>query len=203
MRDAASAGTLRRELGIGDEAPILMFTGRVRKSKGCSTLVEALSKIKDLPFHMVFVGKCKPLSYAGRLMADAERLGLAGRVHLYGFTPDVRKLINEADIGVAPSIVREACPLSPMEFMQAGKCIVATNNGAQPEYITDGKTGLLVPPADSEALATALRPVVSDAGLRSSLGSSAKEYFSQSMSYSAFLGKITDAYGDVSPYLPA
>lgn len=185
---------LRQELGISSDTLLLVFTGRVRKSKGCMTIVEALAKIKDLPFHMAFVGRCKPENYGDKLLKAAAELGLGGRVHLYGFVPNVRSLISEADIGVAPSIMKESSPLSQMEFMQAGKCLIASNNGGQAEFIHDGETGLLVPPADADALAAAIKSVIEDKQLRLKLGENARAYFNGNMSYAKYLTDITAIY---------
>lgn len=189
-----SAENLRDKYIIDDSTPILMFTGRIRKSKGCETLVRALSKVCDLDWSMVFVGTCKPADYNEKLIKIAAEYGIADRIKFYGFSDNVPALISQATVGIAPSIVREACPLAPIEFMQRGACMIATNNGAQPEYITDGKTGLLVPPADVEALADAIRKVLLHPELRQQIALAGQEYFNQAMSYPKFLEAILSAY---------
>lgn len=193
--ETLSLPTLRRQLGAEGDCPVLMFTGRVRRSKGCMTMVKALAGVRGLPFRMVFVGKCKPERYGARLLAEAERLGIGGKVRLWGFTADVRSLVREADIALAPSIVREACPLSPMEFMQAGKCVITTDNGGQTEYIKDGETGMIVPPDDAEALSAAIRRAVEDAALRRRIGENARSHFENEMSYPVFIGRMLAVYG--------
>lgn len=185
---------LRRRYGIDASTPLIMFTGRVRKSKGCGVLVEALGQLKEVRWMMLFVGTCKPADYDKELLLDAREAGIADRIGFYGFSDNVRALLRQADIGVAPSIVREACPLSPMEFMQASKCIIATNNGAQPEYITDGITGLLVKPGSADELAAALRTVLAAPNQRDALGKSAGEYFEKHLNYADFVKSIIKAY---------
>lgn len=185
---------LRRQYGIAPETPLLMFTGRVRKSKGCEIIVKALGALCEQQFAMFFVGACKPKNYAEKLKRMAEELGVSDKVHFLGFMPDVRQLIKEADIGLAPSIVREACPLSPMEFMQAGKCVVSTNNGAQSEYIVNGKTGVLIPPGNHIALAKQLDNLLNDNEKVQRIGHEAKMHFIQNMNYSLFVEKIINAY---------
>lgn len=187
-------GSLRSLYGIAPDVPLLMFTGRVRKSKGCEVIVRALGELRSLPFAMVFVGACKPKGYAAILARVANELGIADRIHFHGFATDVRRLIQEADIGLAPSVVREACPLSPMEFMQAGKCVVATDNGAQPEYITHGVSGMLVPPADAKALAGTLGKLLTDMEATRAIGRSAQSHFMHDMDYGCFVNKIISAY---------
>ena len=61
--------------------------------------------------------------------------------------------LRQADFGILPSIYPEALGISNLEYMMAGKAHIASNNGAQPEYVNDGVNGLLVPPGDEKALA--------------------------------------------------
>lgn len=191
----AQPENLRERFGVDDKVPLIMFTGRVRKSKGCKTLVRSLGKVRDLSWMMLFVGTCKPADYDKELIETARECGIADRIGFYGFSDNVRSLITQASVGVAPSIVREACPLSPMEFMQAGVCVIASDNGAQPEYITNGETGLLVAPGDVDGLAASLRDVLSDYKLRRRLAAAGNAYFEKSMSYPGFLRSILKAYG--------
>lgn len=188
-----SAPDLRKLYGIGSETPLLMMTGRVRESKGCSDIIAALRRLSHLPWEMVFVGACKPADYGEKLMREAAEAGIAGRIHLYGFTPDARSLVSQADIGLQPSRVREAFGLSQIEFMQAGKAVITTDNGAQPEYIIPGRTGLLVPPAEPDRLAEAILALLEDDSGRAT-GARAKAYFDSHLSYNLFVDKILQAY---------
>lgn len=185
---------LRFRFGIEPHTPVLMFTGRIRKSKGCAVIIEALSLIKDLPWAMIFVGNCKPSDYDRHLTSMALKSGIGNRVFFTGFSKSVRALINQADIGLAPSIVKEACPLSPMEFMQAGKCVITSDNGAQPEYITDRVTGFLTPPDSPAKLADILKETLSDSVIRQKAGNNARIYFEKEMNYDSFISKILSIY---------
>lgn len=187
---SADTRDLRAELGLAADVPIIMFTGRIRRSKGVGVLVEALGQLRNLPWHLVLVGTCKPPEYREKLLRQAERDGIADRITFTGFTSDVYGLIAQSDIGVAPSIVREACPLSPMEFMKMGKCVITTDNGAQPEYVQ----GLMVPPDDEQPLADALYRAITDTEFRREAGEDAAEYFATRMAYPAFVKKILEAY---------
>lgn len=192
--EKTAGGSLRARLGIGNDTPLLMFTGRVRRSKGCSTIVEALGLVKELPFRMVFVGRCKPENYGDKLLQDAERLGIRERIHIYGFTPDVRSLVREADVALAPSIMRESSPLSQMEFMQAGKCIITTDNGGQVEFIRDKENGLIVEPDNATQLAAAIKSVVEDTSLRRRLAMQARSDFESGMAYDHFMERMLAIY---------
>lgn len=190
----AEAEDLRQRYAVRPGVPLILFTGRVRESKGCQVLVEALVRVRDLDWTMIFVGTCKPADFDKELVRIAQRGAVGHRVGFYGFSDNVRALIRQADIGVAPSIVREACPLSPMEFMQAAVPVIATDNGAQPEYITDGETGVLVPPDNVEALAAALRSMITDPRRRQRIGRRGAGYFAENLSYQRFIDEILRAY---------
>ena len=190
----AKEQSLREIYNVPNDTPLLIFTGRVRKSKGCAVIIDALAAIKDLPFHMLFIGSCKPKDYINTLRAKAAVAGIDSKVSFHGFANNTRELIKEADIGIAPSIVREACPLSPMEFMQAGKPVIATNNGAQSEYIQNNKTGVIISPDNSNELADSLRVLINDISFRNEIGKSAQEYFNMELDYSKFINKIIESY---------
>ena len=187
---------LHKKYSVEESTPLLMFTGRVRKSKGCEALVRALAQVKDLNWLMIFIGTCKPIEYSNRLLQIAGELGVADRIKFYGFSNSVQSLISQATVGIAPSIVREAWGLAPIEFMQRGVCVITTDNGAQKEYITHGRNGLLVPPADVDALACAIRKALTEPELREQIAKTGQEYFQASMSYSKFMDNILSAYAN-------
>lgn len=194
--NAPVSETLRQRLGIQKSVPLLMFAGRVRRSKGCSTIVEALSMIKELPFCMVFVGKYKPEKYSDKLLKAAERFGIKDRIHFIGFASNVRNFIREADIALAPSIMRESSPLSQLEFMQAGKCIITTNNGGQTEFIRHNETGLIIDSDNAKQLAAAIKSVIEYVRLRLMLGDNAHAYFEKNLNYVHFINNMLAIYND-------
>lgn len=186
--------SLRQKYAIKTETPLIVFAGRIRKSKGCTILLDALSHIKDLSFHVIFIGACKPKGYQKKLLKLSFQYGIEKQVSFYGFSNKVKNLIQEADIGVAPSIVREACPLSPLEFMQAGKCVITTYNGGQSEYISSGKNGILITPNNVSELAKALHILLSSNELRKCLGKEAKKYFEEELYYDKFIKQVIQCY---------
>lgn len=188
--------SLRALYDIPSSAPLLMFAGRVKKSKGCSVILKALSRIAHKPFHIVFVGALKSEKYRRQLMDIAAAGGIEERVHFYGFTPDARQFMRQADIAIAPSVTLDSCPLTNIEYLQLGKCEVSTNNGGQAEYLEDGRTALLVGPGDDMALADAIGRVIDDRDLRERLAKAGREHFEQHMSYSQFVDKVLEAYSN-------
>jgi glycosyltransferase involved in cell wall biosynthesis len=100
-------------------------------------------------------------------------LGVSDEVQFLPFTDAVPEFMSAIDIFVLPSHT-ETFGFVLVEALAMGKAIVATNSGGVPEIITDGSTGILVPPRDGQALADALLKLLKDQRLRSSFSSEAR-----------------------------
>jgi D-inositol-3-phosphate glycosyltransferase len=100
-------------------------------------------------------------------------LGVSDKVQFLPFTDAVPEFMSAIDIFVLPSHA-ETFGFVLVEALAMGKAIVATNSGGVPEIITDGSTGLLVPPRDVQALSDALLRLLKDQRLRSSFSSEAR-----------------------------
>jgi glycosyltransferase involved in cell wall biosynthesis len=115
--------------------------------------------------------------------AEAQRLGLTGRVVFLGVRKDVPELLSGLD-AVLFSSVREGFSLTMLEAMAAGVPVIATEVGGTPELITHGRTGLLVPPGQPEQLAEALVGLLLDpagaAAIQEAARKSVEERFSLS-----------------------
>ncbi|WP_279165375.1 glycosyltransferase [Thermus scotoductus] len=101
-----------------------------------------------------------------------KALGLEDRVRFLGLRTDVPEILAAADAFILSSRW-EGNPLSVMEAMAAGKPVIATAVGGVPELVQDGKSGVLVPPGDVEALAEAILRLAGDVHLRRQLGQEA------------------------------
>lgn len=143
--------------------------------KGLSHLLEALAKLRTerADAHLVVIGKCKEKSKIPGLL---DRLGIAHAVEFVSgvSTERIVELYAEAEVACVPSLY-EGFSLPAAEAMACGVAVVGTTGGAVPEVVgTSGETGILVPPADPGALATALRTVLDDAALRARLGAAGR-----------------------------
>jgi glycosyltransferase involved in cell wall biosynthesis len=147
----------------------VVFLGRVGERKGTFTLLDAWAKL-DL------TGKRSPrLRIAGdgeveRARASADELGIADSVTVKGWmSPEqTSALLDRADIFVLPSLA-EGQPMAILEAMSRGVCVLSSPVGDIPEMIGDD-CGVLVPPADVDALATALGQLLDDDARRSEVG---------------------------------
>ncbi|HTK60145.1 MAG TPA: glycosyltransferase [Candidatus Baltobacteraceae bacterium] len=114
------------------------------------------------------------------------------RIHLPGAIPDAARLLKGFDV-FALSSSKEGLPWVILEASLASVPIVATRVGALPELIEDGVTGRLVPPHDAEAMASALRDVLTDRDLHAKLKSGAPR-IAERRSGSDMIGRTLDVY---------
>ncbi|MBO7580070.1 MAG: glycosyltransferase family 4 protein [Bacteroidaceae bacterium] len=185
--------SIRETLNLPDDAVVGMYHGRLAQEKGLDTLLEAMQMVDTQNLHLVLIGNGEEV-YVNALKQQLVQRGLESKVHFLGFKHHVISYIPQADFGILASIVREACPLSCMEYMSQGKAVVATNNGGQAEYVEDGRNGVLVPPSDAQALAIALKKLAENEACRTTLGEQAREDFSSRFSYDKFYKKILSIY---------
>lgn len=159
---------LRSELGIAPAEPLLAAIGNITENRGQDVLIAALPAIRAEvgDVRCVIVGDPHPrprdLEFRDRLVALAERLGVADAVTLTGHREEVGDVLAAADVVVNPRRVGEAFGRVACEALLAGRPVVAMAEGAVPEVLRDGETALLVPPADPDAIARAALRLLRD-----------------------------------------
>lgn len=168
---AAPSDDLRAEFGIPAGAPLIGAVGVFREQKDYPTLVEAhrlvLERRPDA--HLVVVGSGPTKERVAQLVAD---LDLGHRVHLAGFRRCGASLARTFDIAVNASTF-EGSSLSIIEYMAAGRPIVATAVGGTRELLAEGDAGVLVPPGRPEALARGILELLDDPGRAAALAAAA------------------------------
>jgi glycosyltransferase involved in cell wall biosynthesis len=159
----------RRHLGLPLVRPIVLHVARFQTIKGHHHLLDALAlmvkeKGDSAPL-VLFVGDVlKPpskeeLDCKARIECRAALPDLQPHVHFLGHRRDVPLIMRAADVVVSPSDF-ESFGMSLIEAMTVGTPVVATDAGGPSEIIEHGKTGLLVRPGDSGALAAGIRQVL-------------------------------------------
>lgn len=153
---------------------VVGFVGSLKPWHGVELLADAFRQlVPDPRFHLLVVGQgpmSKVLGGFGKEFPD--RLTLVGAVP----QRDVPSYVRAMDVALAvyPRLERfYFSPLKVLEYMAAGRAVVASRSGQIAELIDDGETGILVPPADPPALATAIRRLADDEALRRGLGEAA------------------------------
>lgn len=148
--------------------PVILAAGRLNRQKGYPYLLEALAQLRDegLAFEQWILGT-GPLEAA--LREQVARLRLGDRVRFLGFNKDPFQFMAKASVFVLPSLY-EGFGNVIVEAMACGLPVVASDCPHGPsEIIQPEVNGLLVPPGDAPALASALRRMLMDAGLRERL----------------------------------
>lgn len=194
--DAEPVPDLRTEYGIPREVPLLFFCGRCVAEKGCDVLLRACARLGERSFALFFAGAASDPVYEASLRRLVTEGGLQDRVFFLGFVRGASRMMTQADICVAPTIAPEAASLTVIEGMQAGCAVVTSDNGSQPEYVENGVTGLLVPPADEEKLAAALCRLLDDEALRTRMGRAAREKVREAFSYEKFYTDYCNLYDE-------
>ena len=158
----AQRSQTRLEWAIPEKALLLGMIGRL-DAKGQAWLLEIAPALvqKHPDLHFVFIGSEGKLGEKARLIAQADALGLQGRLHFTGPREDIPALLPALDILV--HLPRdESFGLALAEAMAAGLPTVATAIGGCREVVRDGLTGQLVPLGDTKALTDALQWLLDD-----------------------------------------
>ncbi|MGE5507301.1 MAG: glycosyltransferase [Chitinophagales bacterium] len=170
----ATKDALRRELRLAGEERLLLCVARLVPEKGVDVLLQAaalLGSTADLPAWRLVVAGDGPEEAA--LVALRTQLKLDDRVVLLGHRTDVAALLDLAAVVAVPSRA-EGLSLFLLETLAAGRPVVASAAGGMTELVRDGENGLLVPPGEPEALAAALRRLLTDADLAARLSAGAR-----------------------------
>jgi len=167
-----AATELRRGLGIPYGAVVFCHVAAFRPEKGHCILVEAFAHLlrEDAAAYLLFAGD-------GVLRAEieqqVEQLGIAANVRFLGSVADVRPLLAASECAVIPSTA-ETFSMAMLEAMAMELPVVATDVGGTCEAVLNGRTGLLIPPKDTQALTRALREMLLAADARQSMGAAAR-----------------------------
>jgi glycosyltransferase involved in cell wall biosynthesis len=171
------SGSVRKELGIPEGAPLVVCVGRLFQWKGQGEMIRAVAKLRpNLPeLRLLIVGEddrfANPggLSHGEQLRALARELGVADRVIFTGQRSDVASLIAASDVLALPSL-GEPFGLVYVEAMAMKRPVIALQSGGAPEVVEHGKSGLLSPPNDLDALAHNISTLLTNPVMRAEMG---------------------------------
>lgn len=186
----------RAELGIPQNAFVVVSAGDLVKYKNNSVIIEAVAKMQDLDVHYILCGEGDKRQEWTHL---AQQLGVSDRVHFLGFRTDVAEIMACADVLAMPSLM-EGVPRALLEAMDFGlPCIGTKTRGIEDLLGHNGEGGFLCPWKDADGFSAALTKLKSDPQLRARLGERnrqiVKEYSAECVSaelyqiYSEVLGK--------------
>ena len=174
------------------EHPRVGMVGNLRPVKDPALFVRAAARASaahpEVTFQIAGEGELRP-----SLEQQVRELGLDGRFILPGATADVPGLLGQLDVAVLCSR-SEGMSNAVLEYMAAGRPIVATAVGGNVELLEDGVTGLLVPSGDVVGLASAINRLLDDRALAARLGAAARRRSVERYSREAMVRRFEDFY---------
>jgi glycosyltransferase involved in cell wall biosynthesis len=184
--------TLPEEYGMEPGSQIVGVVARLEPEKGHPTLLEAWPAVlRSVPdAYLLIVGEG---SRRDSLEALARDLHIAHRVVFTGRRDDVPAVTAALDVAVLPSY-REAQGLSILEALALSRPVVASDVGGIPEVITDGVTGLLVPPHDADSLAAAIVRLLRDHSYADTLGRAGHDMVHDRFDIGTMVGLVQQIY---------
>jgi glycosyltransferase involved in cell wall biosynthesis len=169
--DTDARATFRRELGASPEDVVVLFVGRLERTKGAHVLVAALGELAAVPgWRAWIVGgpqRSDEQPYLAELRSAAERAGIAAAVAFLGERRDVARLMATADVYCQPNVGPESFGITFIEALRAGLPVITTPLGGAPEIL--GEHGAVFTPPDAVAVSAALRSLVGDPAERERL----------------------------------
>lgn len=184
----------KKEFGLSPDERVVGTVAKLWEGKGHKYLLEAASEIikfyKDVKF--MFVGE----GYLDKELKDyAKKLNIADSIIFTGFKTDIPEITAIFDIACLPSLF-EGMGRVLLEAQASGKPVVATRVGGIAEIVKDGQSGILVPPADSHALAEAIIKLLKERELLEKMGRAARERVGNEFSSKEMVRKVYMIYNE-------
>jgi len=182
---AVPAGVPPRAPG---EGPVVTTIGRMQEQKAQHLFIDAARIVRERHprARFMIVGQ-GPLE--GQLKAQAQRLGLGDTVAFAGVRYDIPQVLGASDIFVLSS-AWEGLPVAGVEAMAAARPVVMTDVGGVRDLVSDGVSGLIVPPGDAPALAAAVSRLLDDEDGRLAMGRAGRAQVARDFSITA----VTEQY---------
>jgi len=188
----------------GERPRTVVFLGRMEKRKGTVDLIQAMPKVLErVPeTEFVLIGSDRPHCPGNRThaqyLADEFSPEVAKQVKFLGRQPqsEVDRWLQTADVFVAPSLYESFGLVFP-EAMRWGTPVIGTRVGGIPEIISDGETGLLVEPSQPKRLADAVVRLLSDEGLRRTLGEVGRRHVEANFAVERMARQTVELYESV------
>lgn len=185
----------RENLGIGEGDLVVGYVGRITSEKDLESWLWAASIVgksfKNVRFFLVGDGRDGLLQR--ELQGLTRDLGIESQVRFLGYQKDLLSIYAAMDLFVLSSS-RENLPNCVLEAMAMEVPVVTTDVIGNKNLVVDGKTGLVVPPGDSNALAQGILKMLEDKHMRKELGLNGRVHVESEFSFSKRLGCIESLY---------
>lgn len=200
LSDASLQGSgaeVRAGLEIPQNGFLLGTVANLFPRKGYEVMLRAfrdvLAVVPNVSYLIVGSGKHE---YEKTLRSYAKSLGIDQQVHFVGFQKSIYPYLDAIDLYVHPSLM-EGFGIAVIEAMVMGKAVVASAVGGLPEILSSGETGLLVPPADPDALAHAIIHLLQNSEQRQDFGKAGRKRASNFFTADGMMAQLTSTYREI------
>ena len=193
----ANGQPLRHEVGIEPDH-VVVGQVSVRDWKGWSDLVRAFALLAERASatRLLLVG-CESETERAKVEKAVREAGLGGQVVTLPYRRDMPDVLAACDVVVDASWGGTGITGTIREAMAMERSVVATDCGGNRELVVDGEVGLVVPPRDVKAMATALTRLIESPGLRQRLGNAARRRVVEHFSTEKRIDKLEALYREV------
>ncbi|MCK4325604.1 GT4 family glycosyltransferase PelF [bacterium] len=194
-----NAEVTANKYGLCSEGRIIGAIGRLIVQKGLKYLIHAMAiTLKQVPQTKLLIIGDGP--ERGNLCELAGRLGITDKVIFLGFQKDITRFLRTMEILAMPSLF-EGLPVVALEAMTLEKPVIATKILGVDEVVEDGKTGVLVPPRNPDALAHAIIELLNDVEESKRMGMAGRERVEKYFNVNLMVKKYEDVYDELSQKL--
>lgn len=165
----AHRSRLRRELGVEDAVPVVLYVGSGFERKGVRALIDAAAMMRDSGARFWIIGRDK---HSARYAAHADAKGVGNRIRFLGPQQDVRPFYGAADTFALPTIY-DPFPNAALEALASGLPAVVSNSCGASELIEAGRNGYVCDALDIAALARSLDALCAP-GAAAAMGAAAR-----------------------------
>jgi len=178
--------------------------GNFRWAKGTEYLIRAVEKLKrkqsgdlkkDNLLKCILIGNFQDIEYKRKILQEINNRGLEDFIVFAGYVENVEDWLSAVDLLVIPSIT-EGLPLVALEAMRAGTPIVATQVGGLPDLLTNGETGILVPPKNADKLAEGIDKLLNNDSLAARIAARARKELENKYTAKSMIASIEELYLD-------
>jgi glycosyltransferase involved in cell wall biosynthesis len=180
---------------------IITLIARIKPEKGIWYFLEALALLSNKQAIQVrIIGGPAPYgeNYIDKLKRDIKASPI--EIEYISFTSEISKYLNETDILVVPSIMKDPFPTTVLEGMCCGKAVVATDTGGAVEALVHGVSGMLIKSDNAKQFALVLENLIANPSERKRLGTNARERYLAQFSISTYRIKMSQF---INSQLPA
>lgn len=197
-RGRAALGMTNSEFAVGLAARLQPWKGQDVFLRAAASLCHARAHARVFVIGDALFGL--DTEWASSLPRLAESLGIRDRVTFTGFRDDIPDCLAALDVVVHASVTPEPFGLAIVEGMAAGTAVIAADAGGAREIVTPGQDGLLTPPGDHEALATAMLHLCDDAEFRDGLAGAGERTAYERFDALEMTLKIEELYRSLVPH---